>query len=633
MAEYTLAQQQALAMARARAAQRARMAQQPTPAPAQREYALTEVPGAAVSNIGPSAVQFGKGMVEAVSSPIQTGMSLWDAAAGGLRNALPEGVVNFIDQFDSNPENTQRAVQTANAVGGVYKDRYGDYESIKRTFAEDPVGAAADLATILSGGGAAAAKVGLTKTGAALTRAGNVVNPATIPVAAAGKGIQYGVGRAIDVVSGRRPQIKAGNIIRNALTEGGRTPENMLMAREAVLRGAPEDTVRQALATALPEGTSVTGQPLGGQTLVAPMAQRLGEAVQGSTAPGAAMVKQRAQEAARMQALQGVTPDLATAEAMRGTASRPLYQAATNPGTGVLTTSLVQGIDDIIAQNPGNTKLVSALNQVRTGLEASTDAKQVSSVLDNLKDLIANKDNKFIVSNLRKVKDDVSALLPGYRQADDVFRYASGPVNQATVLAEMQSVLQKPLGAGERATAFMNALGRGEKALLKRSTGQPRFIKLEDVLTPTQMEAVGGVQKQLLRDADMNAQAVKGAAAIKEITSPGGFRLPNFLNAKVVVANEILDIVKGSLNARVFANLERAFNSNADFVQVMNAIPASQRIEVLRAIGSELSPTKLAAMAQYRTAAGETANEAPAGRQIVNQLMGNTEVLNNLRGE
>jgi hypothetical protein len=60
----------------------------------------------------------------------------------------------------------------------MYKDRYGDYEKIKRTLAEDPVGAAADLSTLFSGGAMATAKVPTVST--ALTKAATVTNPLSV---------------------------------------------------------------------------------------------------------------------------------------------------------------------------------------------------------------------------------------------------------------------------------------------------------------------------------------------------------------------------------------------------------------------------------------------------------------------
>ena len=133
-----------------------------TPAPAvqsgvpgpRQSYGAMEVPSAAISNLPASAKRFAGGLYEAVTSPVQTLKAAADVAAGALQNVLPEKAVNFINQFDGNPEASKRAVEMANAVGGLYKERYGTYEGIKRTLAEDPVGAAADLSTLLTGGAA-----------------------------------------------------------------------------------------------------------------------------------------------------------------------------------------------------------------------------------------------------------------------------------------------------------------------------------------------------------------------------------------------------------------------------------------------------------------------------------------------
>lgn len=604
-----MATQLELMRARATAA-RMRAEQEAAPAaPSPRkQYTWSEVPGAALSNVGESGTRFIKGAAEAITHPIQTGMSLWDAAAGGLRNTLPEGLVNFIDQLDADPQTTQRIAQTADAIGGVYKDRYGGWENIRRSLAEDPVGAVSDLSALVSGGATAVAKAPVVAAGVAqaarapviagqIARAApaaqafakpfqigaTVINPMTPITHAVAPFVQHGIGKTVDLVTLNRPQVKAGQVLRNALSEGGRSPENILAARQALL-GAPSDiTPRQALAP-----------------VVSPQVQRLGQVVVGETAPGAAMTLERAQEAARMNALRGATPDMATAQAMRGTASQPLYTAATNPATAVVTQPLVQNIDAILAANPGNTKLVTALNQVKNGLAASTNAEQVSSVLDNLKDLISSKDNKFIVKQLIGVKDDIIGAMPGYEKAQKVFAATSGPVNQAKVLGAMTDVLESPLGVGERSGPFMTAMGRGEQALLKKTTGQPRYTELNQVLTPSQMKVVTQVNSELLRDADIANQAAQGAQAMRTILEAGksGIHLPNFLNAKVVVANEVLKILRGTVNQKVMNQLERAFNSNAGFLDVMNKIPAAERIDVLRVLGTQLSPVKLGMITQ-----------------------------------
>ena len=555
---------------------------------------FADVPGEALANLPSSAANFYKGLLTAITNPAQTAMGVLDVGAGTLQNLLPKELVDLVNQIDNKPEAAKRAVDVANAAGGVLKDRYGSVEALKNTLATDPVGAAADLSMLFTGGASATARIAPT-TSKVLSAVGKYTNPLLPVTTAANYGLALsakGAGNVVDAITGERAATRAGNIVRNALTEEGRAPQNLAAAQNALANAPPNMTVRQALAD-----------------VTSPQIQYLGQTVESKTAPGRALSVQQAQEAERMARLQGVTPNLQSAEAMRGNVSTPLYTAATQPTTAVNVLPLTQQIDGLLAANPGNAKLVAALNQVKTGLEASTDAQQVSSVLDNLKDLIANKDNKFIVKNLTNVKRTIEEALPGYQQAQKVFAAASPPVNQAKVLGAMQQVLTQPLGVGERAGPFMTALGRGETALLKKSTGAARYDDLSQVLTPQQMNVVKGVESELKRNAEVVRQTQAGADAMKIIleANQSKFRLPSFLDVKVTVTNQMLDILKDKMSANVLKELEKGFASAKDFETLMKKIPASQRLDVLRALGqANLSPTKLNIITQTQNALAPT---------------------------
>ena len=165
-----------------------------------------EMLGQAVVNTPASAGRMVSGLYEAVTSPVQTISGLMDVAAGGLQNVLPKPVTDFINQFETNPEAAQRAVNTANAMGGMYKERYGTLEGIKNTIATDPVGVAGDLSTLLAGGAGlargAGAIAGPGRAGAAissvadkLSTASNVTNPINAMVKA--PGIAYDLASAL----------------------------------------------------------------------------------------------------------------------------------------------------------------------------------------------------------------------------------------------------------------------------------------------------------------------------------------------------------------------------------------------------------------------------------------------------
>lgn len=117
----------------------------------------------AVSNLIPSTVDLVKNVASAIASPVETVKGVIDVAAGGLQNALPKGVVDYINtKFPS--KSAEEAQAKAAAVGKFYTDRYGSMEGFKKALGKDPAGVMADAATVLSGGAGVASKIPMLKT-------------------------------------------------------------------------------------------------------------------------------------------------------------------------------------------------------------------------------------------------------------------------------------------------------------------------------------------------------------------------------------------------------------------------------------------------------------------------------------
>ena len=367
-----------------------------------------------------------------------------------------------------------------------------------------------------------------------------------------------------DTVSGNLLQVRAGKIVRQ-------------------IAGADLDAIKAAAANAPQNVTAAQATlPAGNDVLAALGARAAKNDVTNFFARTAAE-----QEAARMAALKNVTPDMATAQAMRGNAASPLYTAATQPSVAVNTKPLVTRVDDLLTRNPGNPELVTALNKIKAGLESSTNAEQVSSVLDGLKTAIASKDNKFIAKNLLDVKSSIESALPGYKTAQQVFATASKPVNQAAVLGEMQNVLARE-GGGERVTPFLNVLGRGENALLKRSTGEARFGGLENVLSKPQMETVNNVAGQLTQDLQLAKAATRGEGGLSRILgeNKAAAELPPAFNLYTRTTNKVLSLLEGRVNANTIKAMENGMRSGKDLMLLINKLPADERVSVLKAIGT-----------------------------------------------
>jgi hypothetical protein len=122
------------------------------------------------------------GLVELVSSPLQTATALTDIAAGGLQNITPKPLRDLINQANVggpflDPAASQRSQNIANLVGQDYAKTYGTGQGFARTMEEDPFRVAGDVSMLLGGGSAAARAANLNKVGNALSKASAVTNP------------------------------------------------------------------------------------------------------------------------------------------------------------------------------------------------------------------------------------------------------------------------------------------------------------------------------------------------------------------------------------------------------------------------------------------------------------------------
>lgn len=116
----------------------------------------------AVGNVPTSIYGLGKNLVNTVIHPIDTITGLGRAAIGGAEN-IDNALFGGTNPQDQN-------IQTANAVGKSFKDRFGGLENLQRTATNDPAGFGSDVLAALGLG----AKVADFATGSLAGNAGDI---------------------------------------------------------------------------------------------------------------------------------------------------------------------------------------------------------------------------------------------------------------------------------------------------------------------------------------------------------------------------------------------------------------------------------------------------------------------------
>lgn len=436
------------------------------------------------------------------------------------------------------------------------------------------------------------------------------------------------------------------------------------ISREAL--GSPEQisAARAAMQQAQAEGLDLTAQQaLARYGVVSPATQAtLEKAIKRAAPKGAApsvdtrAAVEMAQESARKSTIEGVTPDLKAAIDARKAASQPLYAAADKA-----VVPIDAELGDLISRMPEGT-LAAAANIAKmegrpfvmgkttpgkmvempgqfdvTGKpimvrEPGQTAEITGESLHYLKRALSDiafgapttqvgRDTQLAARQLlNDYTKAFEAKVPEYGQARQIFSDLSAPVNQAQVLREMMSVLEKP-GGGERIGPFLNVLGRGEQAMLKRAGGRgaPRFEALSEVLTPEQLARVKEVAKQLETEAAIGRQITEGqqraADLIKDELS--NYRIPNPLNNLVTVANQFLEKIGAKVGNKTIQKLADAALSAKSFDELLATLPAPERNKVIKAIGDPATWAKVGGATTRAAAvpAAPTNNLAPESRK------------------
>lgn len=313
-----------------------------------------DVPVQAIQNIPESAFEFGKSALQAILNPVETGQALGNIVSGGLsylpgtrdapqeswearaalrnreiasanlgrekRGLPPLPPVTAADLRAAQQARTAESREDFQAAKDYFVNRYGSLDALKYTLARDPVGFAADAASVATLGAGAAAKVPtLAKAAGTVQRVAEAIDPVNAALrtaGATGKLAYRGATSALgfpsdlggDTVRGIISESAAGrgNLVRDAMRRET-TPAEVVAKAEGALGqvypSAPEllGVEQQDTLGALRGVTENAALPPGTVEGVKTAAEQALESRRARIAAGQANIVQGAEEAADAQ--------------------------------------------------------------------------------------------------------------------------------------------------------------------------------------------------------------------------------------------------------------------------------------------------------------------------------------------
>lgn len=611
--------------------------------PGPRKYSWADVPGAAATNLPGSFGQQISGLAQAAAHPLDTTRDILRLIGGAGLKALPQSVQDIIVKNSYDPASVQQAIEGAGKVGALYAERYGSGEGFRRALAEDPVGVLADFSTLVGGAAGVAGKAGMAKTAAGLEAAAAYTNPLT-------------------------PVVKTAAVPFKAAAKGGEYVWNVLAPKETALLSAAEGQ-GPAIVNALRNydqyvagGMPTAGVAVAGQ-VTAPRYAALQEQVS-RLKPREYLEREQVNAAARGKALGTIAQDeaaLKAAETARTQATKPLYGAADKQ---------IVKADDVLNDLLERPSMEKAMARAKALAKERNETFQMgknvpeqkvgSAIVDTegrpldvktipaeyakfngkslhylklaLDDLIKDPATFGLGSNevaaITKTRAEFLNWFEGksanYAAAREAYKEGSRPINIMQVGQYLEGKLKPALetSTGERAGVFAGAV-KEAPTTIKRSTGQTRFDKLDQILEPDQVKIVEGIRSDLAREAEFTKQARAGGKAGEVFPATETARLPNLMSRIATVANTIMTKLQGKIDKKLALELA---------TEMLDPAAAANAME--KALARQARGEKLADLVRKPATAMYEGARKPltlGGVQVTNALAGQNQ--NQLRND
>lgn len=550
-----------------------------------RHYKASEVPGAALNNLVPSARNFVGGMIEA-------GKGVGKAALHAVRN--PADTASYL--FNAkDPRMVNDVVRTAKGIGGFYAERYGSKDAIKRTMAEDPVGVIADISSLMTGGAGAAKKV---------------LNPASI----AGK-LAKGAGKVSEAINPTRvvaPFIEVP--VKVAVKKGATLVHNVKKPKLTAYRVITEGKGAQvAEAIENPVNKLIPG----GKPTVADLTADLNTTKLTATTKQAQgllssenMTRRQAHNAARLKQVQdvGKTPVISKAAGeLRETDMGPLYDEVkrqvvpvdkelaeildTPHGREAVKAAKTIAADKRITfqkgGNPAETVNSTILDKHGNPIQHDVPAEPLQykgTSIQNIKmalDKMISKPESFSidaasVDGIRDVRHDfvnwANTKVKGFNEAREGYAEMSKPIDEMLIGQQLEEELLPILNdtnSTDRGKNFVKAMKNSPKTIEKATEGRSFYKDISEAVSPENMEKLNSVVDDLSRSDLVRQQAIEGAKSAPDLKNIAtdtviSGNIPPLFHPVITIAREIVKRMGGDLNEKVAMQLAKELVLNPD---------------------------------------------------------------------
>jgi hypothetical protein len=282
---------------------------------------------------------------------------------------------------------------------------------------------------------------------------------------------------------------------------------------------------------------------------------------------------------------------------------------------------IVNKIESVLSK-PGERAsdvVTNVLGSLRSKLQQFTD--ETTGVIDSrdlytIRKEIGNDIRKFaqesqnwdsrltakLETNIKSYIDNAIEKAGGadWKKYLSTYAAASDKVNRLQIGQFLEQKLGTALGNKERAGVFATAVQEAA-GTIKKATGQPRFGKLEEVLTKEEIASVNKVLADVQRKA--KAEELAGQANIGSLVQDTA-ELPNLLNRYATFTNSVLKNLKKDSNADINRLAAEMMLDPRKLAAFIEGVPQSNAKQVVTALMKRLTPDNRELFTRYLTIQG-----------------------------